>query len=241
MNEYIDNETTVNLWYIGKYTHEVQSFAVETVSTEDTERELYAFQRMRFNERKGLYSKETYATLMDIELYDTKEAACEKLRRSVDRLLNPKYCFYTAPDYVMLDKKYMKWCYGEPNINRILRAFEEEAKEVADANKQRFITDVSDDSIKFDDGTEITFDHEQDCCENNYADFEQLDDLAYGYTFFGPLKYERADGGFRFGDSRRMFYVPCYSEQNGYYTTDVCIYEDGFLKLQAEGEFIPRG
>ena len=86
------------------------------------------------------------------------------------------------------------------------------------------ITKIDDEQILFSDGSRITFDHDQDCCEYNYADFQQLDDLARSYKFQRPLCFESAKGGFRFGDSRRMFYVPCYSEQNGYYTTEVDIY-----------------
>lgn len=79
--------------------------------------------------------------------------------------------------------------------------------------------------------------HEPDCSEYNYADWEQLDDLARGYTFKGKLLFEPVPGaGFRFGDSRRMFFVPCYSEQNGYYSCNIDIYirnryHDKFLML----------
>ena len=87
------------------------------------------------------------------------------------------------------------------------------------------ITEINNEEILFSDGTRITFDHEQDCCENNYADFEQLDDLARNYNFQKPLVFESVNEyGFRFGDSRRMFFVPCYSEQNGYYSDKIDIY-----------------
>ena len=33
------------------------------------------------------------------------------------------------------------------------------------------ILNVTDCSIKFDNGKEINFDHDQDCCDFNYADF----------------------------------------------------------------------
>lgn len=93
------------------------------------------------------------------------------------------------------------------------------------------ITSITDEAIEFSDGSRITFDHEQDCCEWNYADFEQLDDLARAYTFQLPLRFEAIKGsGFRFGDSRRMFFVPCYSEQNGYYTDEIDIYYSNFKK-----------
>lgn len=91
------------------------------------------------------------------------------------------------------------------------------------------IVEVNDEAIVFDDGSRITFDHDRDCCEWNYADFEQLDDLARAYNFQLPLKFEAVnEGGFRFGDSRRMFFVPCYSDQNGYYTCAIDIYYTGY-------------
>lgn len=85
--------------------------------------------------------------------------------------------------------------------------------------------------IEFEDGTKITCEHEQDCCEHNYADCEQIDDLAKAYDFdTSRIRVEAIDGsGFRFGDNpNRMFFVPCYSEQNGYYSDDIiiCINEE---------------
>ena len=49
------------------------------------------------------------------------------------------------------------------------------------------ITKIDDEQILFSDGSRITFDHEQDCCEYNYADFQQLDDLARSYKFQRPM------------------------------------------------------
>ena len=91
------------------------------------------------------------------------------------------------------------------------------------------IFNVTDEAIEFSDGSRITYDHEQDCCEFNYADFQQLDDLARAHHFQLPLRFEATEGsGFRFGDNRRMFFVPCYSEQNGYYTDEIDIYYTHF-------------
>ena len=85
------------------------------------------------------------------------------------------------------------------------------------------IAEVCDNVLTFEDGSRIVCGHRQDCCEYNYADFEQLDDLARAYAFdLDHLHFGRAPGGFCFGDDvRRMFFVPCYSDQNGYYTTDI--------------------
>ena len=100
------------------------------------------------------------------------------------------------------------------------------------------IIHIDDTSIIFDEGSMITFDHERDCCEWNYADFKQLDDLGRGYDFEPDLKFEECKYGFRFGDSRRMFFVPCYSEQNGYYTDEVDIYLNGKCVLHTYGEVL---
>jgi hypothetical protein len=101
------------------------------------------------------------------------------------------------------------------------------------------IVSIDEDAITFDDGRAITHDHEQDCCEWNYADFKQLDDLARNYDFETELKFEDVEEyGFRFGDSRRMFFIPCYSVQNGYYSRTVDIYFDGKCVLSAEGEWV---
>lgn len=100
------------------------------------------------------------------------------------------------------------------------------------------IFSISEMELKFTDGSTITFDHTQDCCEWNYADFEQLDDIARDYTFEDALIFEAIDGcGFRFGDSRRMFFVPCYSYQNGYYTNEIDIYYNGKQVLSFSAEF----
>ena len=38
------------------------------------------------------------------------------------------------------------------------------------------ILKITEYAIEFDNGKDISFVHDQDCCEINYADFEQLDD-----------------------------------------------------------------
>lgn len=88
------------------------------------------------------------------------------------------------------------------------------------------IKEVNENMILFDNGNSITFDHEQDCCEWNYADFEQLDDIAKATEFERPLEFQACEGqGFLFGNRPgKMFFVPCYSCQNGYYASDVDIY-----------------
>lgn len=88
---------------------------------------------------------------------------------------------------------------------------------------------VDDAKILFDNGDEITFDHSRDCCEWNYADFNQLDDVARSTEFNSPIEFEAIENsGFRFGNRpSKMFFVPCYSCQNGYYSSDIDIYYNG--------------
>ena len=102
------------------------------------------------------------------------------------------------------------------------------------------IKEVTDEYILFTNDARITFDHYEECCEWNYADFEQLDDIARQTTFQFPLLFERIDGsGFRFGNyPNKMFFVPCYTEQNGYYTSELDIYLNGIEVLNLECEFI---
>ena len=73
--------------------------------------------------------------------------------------------------------------------------------------------------IEFDDGTFLVDIHGQDCCEHVYADWEQVanDSLALQYDF-ECLKIQDNRTGFRFGDGKRWVFVPCYNEQNGYYS-----------------------
>ena len=100
------------------------------------------------------------------------------------------------------------------------------------------IKKITEKAIIFDNGNTITYDHEQECCEMNYADFDQLDDLTRSYNFKEDLKFEEVeDAGFRFGDHPScMFFVPCYSDQNGYYSTKIDIYYNGKRSLHFDCE-----
>ena len=100
------------------------------------------------------------------------------------------------------------------------------------------IKSVSEGRILFDNRNSITFDHYRDCCECNYADFTQIEPDALNYEFDEELVFENTKYyGFRFGNKNGyMFFIPCYSEQNGYYSSDVDIYYNDELVLQAYGE-----
>ncbi len=57
--------------------------------------------------------------------------------------------------------------------------------------------------------------------------FEGIDDLAKRAIFDEPLIFEKHDGGFRFGNKNNMHFVPCYSEQNGFYDDSVIVEYNG--------------
>lgn len=86
------------------------------------------------------------------------------------------------------------------------------------------ISEVIEDFIFFDNGNKIEYNYYPTCYEENYADFKQLEDAAYSYDFDENLLFERCDYGFRFGDKKRMFFIPCYSVQNGYYSNDIDLF-----------------
>ena len=97
--------------------------------------------------------------------------------------------------------------------------------------------------IYFDNGAEITSDFDQCCYEYNYAEFEYLKDdkICLNTDFKEPLIFEKTgDYGFRFGNKPlKMFYVPCYSEQNGCYDNSLRIlYNDKIVLDKVEAEMI---
>ena len=77
-----------------------------------------------------------------------------------------------------------------------------------------------DETLSFDDGSFIAFDHYLDCCEHNYADFTSLDNTGFIESNFDRIELEEFDGGFRING----FAVNCYSDQNGYYSNSLDIY-----------------
>lgn len=104
------------------------------------------------------------------------------------------------------------------------------------------ILEVTDEAIRFDNGSIIRYDHYQDCCETNYADFCSTvtpDNIYYNHDFDKDLEFKAVDGmGFVFGDKEAKIFVPCYSEQNGYYSSDIDIYYNGKNVLTFDAEFV---
>ena len=89
------------------------------------------------------------------------------------------------------------------------------------------IKKISNGYILFDDGTKIFDYHDQDCCENVYADFEQLKDTDILEQEFKDIEIEGVEGS---GIRLNGYFIPCYNKQNGYYSSNLEIiieYPDG--------------
>lgn len=94
------------------------------------------------------------------------------------------------------------------------------------------ITGWNDEKVTFSDGSYVTYQHEQDCCEWNYADFSVLD-IMYDGSEFKDYSVEPVKYGFNLvlmgvvyrrnktWNPETKIYIPCYSDQNGYYANDV--------------------
>ena len=91
------------------------------------------------------------------------------------------------------------------------------------------ISMVTDNCIMFDNGNWISDVHYQDCCEHNYADYSVLNEnvVNYDYDFDENLEFEECEEGFKFGSDGHWIFIPCYSYQNGYYSTDIEICYNG--------------
>ena len=106
------------------------------------------------------------------------------------------------------------------------------------------IEGYDEDKVVFSDGSTITYSHEPDCCEYNYADFSVLD-IFYDGEEFNDYYISETEYGFVLNlvccAPHRMelpmhelgyftvkkIYIPCYSEQNGYYSNSLMIHIEG--------------
>lgn len=94
----------------------------------------------------------------------------------------------------------------------------------------------NDDCIWFTDGSTISYDHYQECCEYNWADFSVLEvfyqDEEFNnfeiipvneYGFLLSLELPTPDWWVCDYTPTKKIFIPCYSEQNGYYSSDITI------------------
>lgn len=98
------------------------------------------------------------------------------------------------------------------------------------------IKQINEDEIVFDNNYKLRYYHEQDCCESVYADFEMLKnynvsvktgkninikEIEFVETL-GALVEGVTGAGFNIiSIIGEKFFVPCYSQQNGYYSSNL--------------------
>lgn len=77
------------------------------------------------------------------------------------------------------------------------------------------------------DGTVIDFVHDQDCCEDVYADIQALKDTGFEDDMTitkQTLKFELVEG---YGIRMNGYGIPCYNKQNGYYSDHITVSVNG--------------
>lgn len=98
------------------------------------------------------------------------------------------------------------------------------------------IKEIKEDGIIFDNGYELEYYHEQDCCEHVYADFDILSNYNLSTKIGKTINIKEIDfkeeleeliegiqeQGFNMVSKiEEKFFVPCYNEQNGYYSSEL--------------------
>lgn len=78
--------------------------------------------------------------------------------------------------------------------------------------------EIISEKLIFSDGTVIYSHHDQDCCEEVYADFTALEDTTFKDEDFSEIVIEEVKtSGIRING----YFVPCYDIQNGYYSNNL--------------------
>lgn len=109
------------------------------------------------------------------------------------------------------------------------------------------IKEINEENIIFDNGYELEYYHEQDCCENVYAEFEMLKDYNVSVVTGKNIDIKEIDfeeslekliqgveeAGFNMiSKIGEKFFVPCYNSQNGYYSgnLELILYKENNVK-----------
>lgn len=93
-------------------------------------------------------------------------------------------------------------------------------KITVELDERIIIKHTTDNRIVFSDGSYIDFDHSQDCCERNFADFSSIKDSVLEDTVFKSISLETNENGFLLNGHL----INCYSYQNGYYSSDLDVF-----------------
>lgn len=100
------------------------------------------------------------------------------------------------------------------------------------------IKEIKENSIIFDNGYELEAYHERDCCEEVYSDFDilttynvstitgktiNIKDIDFEETLNKLVKGIEGQGFNLISKIGENFFVPCYNEQNGYYSSNLTL------------------
>lgn len=98
------------------------------------------------------------------------------------------------------------------------------------------IKEICDEKILFDNGNRLVSYHDQDCCEEVYADFSVLEEYNVSTKTGRKIWIKEIDFeenlrtliegvkgvGFNMISKKgEKFFVPCYNSQNGFYSSDL--------------------
>ena len=98
------------------------------------------------------------------------------------------------------------------------------------------ITKICEEKIEFDNGTTMSSHHKQDCCEWHWANFETLasynlnpktgetidiKDIEFPDNIHRNIKLIPGEGFNMIAKDGSRYFVPCYGENNGYYSTNL--------------------
>lgn len=117
------------------------------------------------------------------------------------------------------------------------------------------IKQIDEDKIVFDNNYELRYYHEQDCCESVYADFEMLKnynvsvktgkninikEIEFAETLESLVEGVPQAGFNIISITGEKFFVPCYNEQNGYYSSDLelILVKDKTQEIMDISEFV---
>lgn len=95
--------------------------------------------------------------------------------------------------------------------------------------------------IEFTNGLKIFDEHEQDCCEHVYVDWNSPDDLFRDMEFSDTLTIEKLSGQ---GILINKFFIAAYNNQNGYYSSYLALslkYEDDIVEWDISGTTLDIG
>lgn len=109
------------------------------------------------------------------------------------------------------------------------------------------IIEIEDNFIKFNNGYKLEAYHEQDCCEDVYADFNilktynvstvtgkiiNIKDIDFKETLVDLVNGINGAGFNMISKIEENFFVPCYNSQNGYYSSklELILYKERNVK-----------